>query len=329
MFLALLALSQAVKPVVLDAVGDVMLDRYVGRHIDARGSGYALEKVRNEFAKADLVLANLECPLTTQPIQVEKRFPFRAKPSRVKALKGIGVVSLANNHTLDCGSAGLAETVRVLEKVGIASIGVGGKTWMPLIVRRNGLRIALFAYSDFPEKPSIPQYPNTPLISYFSSARMRERLALIRPQVDFVIVFAHWGIEGDFQPSDRQRKEAKEMADSGADLILGSHPHVLQPVERIGHAVVAYSMGNFIFDAPNAQQAETAIFEFRLARHRVIDWRLVPCQIKGARPIPTGPRISIRNLPPTSADWLPGSPHRCLRAALATTLICEVCRRGG
>ncbi|HVT11099.1 MAG TPA: CapA family protein [Fimbriimonadaceae bacterium] len=283
MLLALVLGSQLAGSVVLDAVGDVMLDRYVGRRIDELGPGYPLEKVAPIFDKADLVAANLECPLTNEPIRLKKQFPFRANPSHVKALSGIDIVSLANNHTLDCGTAGLAETMRTLAKAGIASVGADKKMWLPLIVQRNGLKIAFFAFSDFPE---VSQTPNAELPTYYAPGRMSELIGFVRPQVDVIVVFAHWGVEGGSQPSGRQRSEAKEMADAGADLIIGSHPHVLQPVERIGKTVVAYSMGNFVFDAPNAAQAKTAIFRFRLTNQGVTQFDQVPCEIVKTRPEP-------------------------------------------
>lgn len=271
----------------LAAVGDVMLDRYVGRRIDQFGPAFPLEMVAPELQKADLVIANLECPLTTAPPALEKRFIFRVNPANVAALKGIDIVSLANNHTLDCGEAGFAETQRTLAKALIATIGAD--SWKPLILQRNGLKIAIFAFSDFPENPtnasakSVHRTPNSGP-TYYNPARMRAAIAFMRPQVDDIIVFAHWGIEGTAVPSERQRMEAREMAEAGADLILGSHPHVLQPVERIGHTVVAYSMGNFVFDATKTEERKTAIFKFLLRPHEVSEWKLTHCRITNARP---------------------------------------------
>lgn len=275
-----------------------MLDRYVGRAIEAHGPGYSLGEVRKELGKADLVVANLECPLTTQPKLLVKHFPFRVPTSRAAALEGIDLVSIANNHTLDCGRPGLAQTVRTLRKKHIEPIGEEG--WKAVVVNRNGLRIAFFAFSDFPETVS----GIGPAVSYYDKDKMREALLAVRKKVDDVVVFAHWGVEGESQPSERQRKEAKELAAAGADLILGSHPHVLQPVEKIGRTIVAYSMGNFVFDSVKPNEARTAIFRFKLTRAGASALAPVPCQISHTRPVisrPRPPRPPLDRRHPTGA----------------------------
>jgi len=275
----------AVPHVTLDAVGDIMLDRYAGDEIVRHGSGYPLAVVRPVLAKADLTVANLECPLTGQPKTLPKTYVFRCPAERVAALAGIDLVTVANNHTLDCGRAGLAETTTVLTSAGIE---VCGLSLQPTIVERHGIRIAFLGFSDFPEDAP----GSGPGVVYYDRAKIESAVGQARKKADVVVVFAHWGIEGDPFPSERQRREARELAGDGADLILGAHPHVLQPVERIGKTVIAFSMGNFVFDAPNAAQAKTAIFEFRLGKHGVASYRLVPCVIKRTRPVPSSKRDS-------------------------------------
>lgn len=262
------------------ALGDVMLDRYVGRAIDRYGVDYPLDKVRPLLKRADLVLANLECPLTTRPIEIQKHFQFRVPPDRVQALTGIDIVSVANNHGLDCGTEGLAETLRTLASAHIRSVGQEAQT--PLIVNLKGLRVAFLAFSDF--RDSLPG------ICHYDSLKASEAIASARRLADDVVVFMHWGNEGDPEPSYRQRAEANEMARSGVDLILGAHPHILQPVERIGKTVVAYSMGNFVFDSTRPDQAKTAIFLFHLGKDGAVDSSKIPCRIRGSRPVPAEPR---------------------------------------
>jgi|SRR5579862_3871340 len=264
----------------LSAVGDVMLDRYVGREIDRHGTSYPLARVRALLAKADLVVANLECPLTSRPKELHKTYTFRVPPERVAALKGIDVVSVANNHTLDCGRGGLTDTLAALRGAGIEVCGIDAD---PLIIERKGIRIGIIAFSDFPETVN----GGGPGVNYYNPELMKRKIALAHKTAGFVIVLAHWGIEGDSTPSDRQRREAKELAADGADLILGAHPHVLQPVDRIGKTVVAYSMGNFVFDPPNAKQASTAVFQFEIGNDGVGSSKLIPCRIRHEQPAPS------------------------------------------
>jgi poly-gamma-glutamate capsule biosynthesis protein CapA/YwtB (metallophosphatase superfamily) len=270
--LAPLLLSVASDPhITLMAVGDVMLDRYVGRAIEREGMGYPLGAVGAILQKADLVVANLECPLTRHPKQLVKQFVFRAPPARVAALKGIDLVSVANNHSLDCGRTGLAATLSTLKA---AKIEVCGSNLEPTIVVRKGIRLAFLGFSDFPEPGGGVNYYEPALLDAVRGARRK---------ADIVVVFPHWGVEGRASPSERQVGEAKELAQAGADLVIGSHPHTLQPISHIGHTVVAYSMGNFVFDS---QGAPTAIFDFTISRRGVESAKLIMCRIVGSRPIP-------------------------------------------
>lgn len=292
---ALLIRPQA--EVTLIAVGDIMLDRYVGQAIDKHGLDYPLAEVRPTFAKADIVVANLECPLTDEPRELQKRFVFRVPPERVGALKGIDLVSVANNHSLDCGRAGLQETLSTLEKEGIASCGVLPQA---TTITRKGIRVAFIGYSDFPE--SVPG--DSPLVNYYDLPTLTKAIQTAKSRSAIVVVFPHWGIEGTAQISARQKTEASALANAGADLIVGSHPHVLQPVERIGKTVVAYSMGNFVFDAIPSQ-SRTAIFQFKITSDGVKSATQIPCHIKKMRPISlSGHPKSASKIHPSSSKGI-------------------------
>lgn len=277
------------------AVGDVMLDRYVGRAISRYGLAYPLARVKPILDKADLVVGNLECPITDQPRVLQKHFLFRASPSHTSALKGFDVLSVANNHSLDCGIDGLWDTVSNLSKLQIAAVGT---LLEPVTLTKNGIRVAFLAFSDFREKLPISREDTAwtgqggnvrygrEVVDYYDRDRLSGAIGKAKKIADVVVVIAHWGIEGDAKPSARQRKEAKELAAAGADLILGAHPHVLQPVERIGKTVVAYSMGNFVFDSTRTAERKAAIFSFSVTKSGVESWKLIPCRIENARPIP-------------------------------------------
>jgi poly-gamma-glutamate capsule biosynthesis protein CapA/YwtB (metallophosphatase superfamily) len=213
--------------------GDVMLGRGVARALAGEWPA-AFAGVARPLAEADLTFANLESPLTTAP-PVSNGHDLRAMPSAVNALSATGfdVVSLSNNHALDAGEAGLVETIATLDSAGIT--GVTSRTAGQLVSRtsHSTLRYQLFAFDD----------SGTPL-----DLEAAARSVAAAKQADLVIVSLHWGGEYQAAPSPRQRYIAQSLVRAGADLIIGHGPHVLQPVELIGKALVAYSLGNLLFD---------------------------------------------------------------------------------
>jgi len=211
--------------------GDMMLGRGVAQSLDEDWQS-AFSAVRPWLAEADLTFANLESPLTTAP-QVSSGYDLRAMPAAVSALytAGFDVVSLANNHALDAGEVGLAETVATLDAAGIA--GVVTQTTGNL---RQSVRYHLLAFDD----------STVPLDMGIAARSVAAAVA----GADLVIVSVHWGGEYQAAPSPRQRLVAQAFALAGADLIIGHGPHVLQRVEWMGKTLVAYSLGNLLFDQP-------------------------------------------------------------------------------
>lgn len=216
--------------------GDVMLGRGVARALAGDWLA-AFGQVAEPLVEADLAFANLESPLATAP-QASNRYDLRAIPSAVNALStaGFDVVSLSNNHALDAGEAGLVETIATLNSAGIA--GVVKHTAGQLVGRAPypPLRYQLFAFDD-----SIAPLDVEAATRLVTAAAEKAVL---------VIVSLHWGGEYQAAPSLRQRSIAQSLARAGADLIVGHGPHVLQPVERVGKTLVAYSLGNLLFDQP-------------------------------------------------------------------------------
>ncbi len=283
-----LALTQPPKAI-LAAVGDLMLDRRVGRYVDRYGSGYALAKVNSAFRDADLVFANLECSLTKRDRVLRKRYVLRAPPKRVAALafRRPTVLSLANNHSLDCGRSGLLDTEQTLDRAGISFCGTRSRgVWRPRVVTVNSIRIAFLGFSDFPEVV----VGDEPDIAYFDELQARTAIAKAKAQADIVVVAVHWGAEGSVVPTSRQRLEASALALNGVDLILGSHPHVLQPVEWLDgrngkRTCVAFSMGDFLFDTSKPNECQTGIFRFELGKGGVTRCEVLPATIVDARPV--------------------------------------------
>ena len=274
--------------VTLTAVGDVMLDRGVARGIEKHGIRWPFEKVRDTLRSADLAFCNLECPLCADGVKVNKWVCFKGDPAYAECLSNAGfdVVSLANNHSLDCGRPGLAETMDCLDGARIRYAGAGGTprdAARPVIVRVNGLKIAFLARNAWlPE--GVWSRPDAPNSAYLDAGTIESDVRDAARRADVVIVSLHWGREYREVPLHEQVELAHRIVDAGADLILGHHPHVLQPIEEYHGGVIAYSLGNFLFDSPFRNCKDTMILRCSLSRSGVTDMQQIPVEIVDCRP---------------------------------------------
>ena len=291
--------ERATGRVTLVAVGDVLLDRGVARALAATTPQRALAPVTPLLRGADIAFCNLECPVVSQPDPLPKPHRFAASPDIASVLThcGFDVVSLANNHAMDCGKQGLVETVRHLRALGIASCGAGvteTRARSPTVLEMNGLRVAFLAYSQFPPE-GIVRLPEAPTIALLQEDSLRHEIGSARRRADVVVVSFHWGREFSPQPTAEQRRLANAAVAAGADLIIGHHPHVLQPMEiekrgRGRKALVAYSLGNFLFDSKRPDARRTVILECELSKRGIERARTHPLTIEGCfpRPAPAG-----------------------------------------
>lgn len=243
---------QAQAEVVIQAVGDIMLGGRWERAVAADGYFHPFEKIAGELRTGDITLANLETPLTRRGREfTAKKFRFRARPEAAYALKkaGINVVTLANNHSMDYGVAGLADTLAALMRAGIGHVGASGNlktASMPLIREIRGTRVAILGYSlTLPEQFWAGK--NRPGAAPLRDKPVMADIAAAREQADIVIVTVHWGEEGSTRLREYQPRLARMMIDSGADAVIGHHPHILQGIERYKRGIIFYSLGNFAF----------------------------------------------------------------------------------
>jgi poly-gamma-glutamate synthesis protein (capsule biosynthesis protein) len=214
--------------VTLALLGDVMLGRSV--HPTSTMFSY----LEPSLSSADLVLANLESPLTDSPLQTESAYALCAAPENVSYLSeaGFDLLSLSNNHRLDCGLEGLAETQRVLANAGLGFIGPKPE---PVLRSISGIRLAFLAFDATDQ---------------FDVEAAEQAVRSAREAGAIVVVSIHWGAEYQAGASTDQKQIAERLADAGAALIWGHHPHVLQPAEWIHdhETLVLYSLGNAMFD---------------------------------------------------------------------------------
>jgi poly-gamma-glutamate synthesis protein (capsule biosynthesis protein) len=239
-------------------VGDIMLSRNVAGHVLEKADGdfrFPFLQTAELTQQADIAFANLECPISGRGQAIDKKYVFNAPADAVQGLvfAGFDVVSLANNHILDYGAAGLNDTLRLLAAANINYIGLstnGGTGQKPFIVEKGGTRIGFLAYAD-PFSPF--SYPAE--FKRFSYRPAEARSAIIasdidslRANADVIVISVHWGIEYELEPSAQQCALAHFIIDRGADFVVGHHPHVLQSTEDYGGGHIFYSLGNFIFD---------------------------------------------------------------------------------
>jgi len=244
-------------PVRLILVGDVMIGRHVAEQVAVHGPDYPLSGVWALLRQADLAFGNLESPLTRAPRAV-RNYNLTADPDLVSLLveAGFDVLSLANNHATDHGREGLLETYQVLEAVGLTPVGAGADeetARAPVIKEVHGVRVAFLAFEGLAAAlPARADAPGVARLQPLASAEKDVRAA--RESADWVIVGVHWGVEYEPLPTLYQRQVAQRLADAGADVVVGHHPHVLEPLAwvqgqgRSRPTLVAYSLGNFLFD---------------------------------------------------------------------------------
>lgn len=304
----------------LRAVGDVMLARGVARNVEREGAAALLAGSRPLLA-GDLTLGNLESPLTTASAPARPG-PYRllAAPAHVAVLRSAGfdLLGLANNHALDAGPEGLAETLATLREAGIAAAGAGpgeAAALAPALLKARGLRVAVLAFNDVLDPAdgrgglapaddrawSNPDFAGCapgaepcPHGRAWLGVRALEAVAAARADADVVVVLAHWGVEYAAEPGVRQRAWAARLVAAGADLVLGAHPHVLQPVEALASGeragIVAYSLGNFLFDgSANPALSSGAVLRALLDREGVALLAVAPVATAGGRPRPLAP----------------------------------------
>jgi poly-gamma-glutamate capsule biosynthesis protein CapA/YwtB (metallophosphatase superfamily) len=231
------------------AVGDLAFNGRWDAMCRRCGPAHFLGRISGDWTDADLRLGNLESPLTTAPRCHPAKLVLRGPSSAAGWLvdAGFDCVALANNHALDFGAAGLEQTLAALDVVGLPAVGAGpdeASAAAPVILERGGQTIGLLAYCDVPQDSPLYAGPSTPGVARLEPSQAEEAIRDLRRQADWVIVQLHWGEELCQLPSPGQRAIARRLVAAGADVIIGHHPHVLQPMERIDGVPVLYSLGN-------------------------------------------------------------------------------------
>ena len=219
-------------------------ERFDG-YVDKYGYDYFLENVRYIFEADDLTFVNLEGPLTTSEDKRGGRiFNFKGDPEYVQILAGSSVelAGLANNHALDFGLSGLKETAAVLEAAGVGYCGYQS-VWRDEL---NGIDVTCLSVTEWD----------------YTTAELTEMLAAERASCDLLIVMIHWGEEREYSATETQEEYGRALVDAGADLVLGSHSHVVGGVEEYNGKYIVYGLGNFCFGGnKNPSDKDCLIFQ--------------------------------------------------------------------
>lgn len=296
------------EPVVtLLAVGDIFLGRGVANEAAPLGL------VAAWLDSADFTLGNLESSLPTDPMPApDKPAIYQlfspADSGERLARAGFDLLSLANNHALDGGVTGFQESAENLRRAGLIPLGLGSPP-TPVFLTRHGLRLAFLAFNAVTESAPAVTDPRATWDAVTGPAAIADA----RAQADVLVVSVHWGREFQRQPEAAQRAMAQAMLDAGADVILGQHPHVAQAVVTPSCGrLVAFSLGNFVFDQDSAETGPGVALRLWLDRRGV----------RAAQALPVAAGRRPRLLPPErAADWA--------AQRQADTQLSFVCREDG
>ncbi|MCE2512801.1 MAG: CapA family protein [Acidimicrobiia bacterium] len=309
--------TESVRTWTLLATGDVLMERSERLGLDPFAS------ITPPLGSADLSVVNVEMAISDRGTARDKTYVFRAPPAAAAriAAGGVRVGNLANNHAMDYGADALADTIDLLEGAGVVSIGAGRNIdeayRYRVLTTRGGLNVAfvgasLIVPSGFAAGPTTPGIASahTPDL-----ARVLDTVRAAAAAAEAVVVVVHWGIERNPCTTETQRSLARQLLDAGADAVIGHHPHVLQPVVFTGEKLVAFSLGNFIWEPRENMGGETGVLQIDFDGDTVVGWTLHPhlLDVDGVPvPVDSGPRVNrIRDI--ISGDCGPHAP------ALTTT----------
>jgi poly-gamma-glutamate synthesis protein (capsule biosynthesis protein) len=298
----------------MDVVGDIGLGRSIYTGMVAHHDfDYPFEAFQGELKSADLAVANLECALSDQhAVVTDSGMTFVAPVKAAQGLKdaGIDAVSVANNHSYNGGPGGFTDTLAALNDLGVKPFGGGNnaaEAHKARIINVKGVRVGLLGYSAI--VGSNPAGAGTPGMAFISMApwgplnetdvtHMEQDIRAAKKQADVVIPYFHWGTEYTHDANADQRSVAHRAIEAGADVVLGSHPHWTQGVEWYNGRLIAYSLGNFIFDqAWGDETKRSAILKMTFSGKRLQSAEFLPYDIvDNSKPQPAAADSAVKTL---------------------------------
>lgn len=278
----------------LSFVGDIMLGRYIESYSVKNGAELLYCGVSPVWENSDHVFANLECAILTDPEyeadRIDKNINLYANPDAVRAMMaaGIDTVSYANNHCFDYGEKAFQTSLDWFEAVGLEYAGatkpevttdgtIYHRTYTQLTAKSKSIGFLAFTDKYYREALhyGVLTSANAELYTWITESAQRN---------DLTIVYVHWGEEYTASVLPEQTKIAHALIDAGADLVIGSHPHVLQPIELYGNGIIFYSLGNFIMDQSNSFTRDSVIVQYNEQIDGSRYFELIPIRINDGCP---------------------------------------------
>lgn len=298
--------APSVGPVTLVFGGDVDFDRTTRQTIARGGIDAPWRYLAPTLKAADLAVLNLECSVSDRGVPEHKTYTFRGDPSAVPgaARAGVDVFSLANNHTLDYGLDAFADTLATVRGAGIRTVGAGmdlREAQEPTVFTLHDRRIAIVGISAIIPAPKWRAGAAHPGVAYDDDAQITQQVRRARAVADIVIPFFHWGIEYTTSPSAAQRRAARAAIRAGATMVVGTHPHVLQPVEVVDGHLVAWSLSNLVFQSRPAS-VHTELLKVTIAPDGSVRWATEPYLIQSGTPHPEPSRPVTRGSVPAPSS---------------------------
>jgi poly-gamma-glutamate synthesis protein (capsule biosynthesis protein) len=274
--------------------GDVHFEGGLRSQLDANPTGM-FAPIAPELAGADVAMVNLETAITERGSPVPKEFNFRAPARAFAALQsaGIDVVTMANNHGVDYGPQGLADTLAAKAATTLGVVGIGAnatEAYQPWTTVVRGQRIAVIGASDVIDGALIGSWTASDAHGGIASAKDANQSRLIaavvaaRPNADTLVVDLHWGEEGLDCPTPRQEQLAQVLVFAGADIVVGSHTHRVETAGRLGAALVDYGLGNFAFYNERGTSGITGVLDVTATGRDIDSYQWKPARIRGGIP---------------------------------------------
>lgn len=276
------ALSEPPPSVI--AVGDIMLGGRAKKAVAEFGPDYPFDGVLPLLRRAPIVLGNLEGPFAEKARKQQRNFSYRVDVSLASSLNraGINVVTLANNHLMDCGRSGVLETLDALSNANVFALGAGTNeraSHAPVIRQAGGMRIGLLGYYWNSRTAATADRPGSAMDP---PEALEADIRALRDHADRIVVTFHWGVPYEREPSSEDRAKAHFAVDCGGDAVVGHHPHIVQPFEIYRGCPIFYSVGNFAFGSGNSR-AEGLLVGLRFDENKTVV-NVYPLYVKNRDP---------------------------------------------
>jgi poly-gamma-glutamate capsule biosynthesis protein CapA/YwtB (metallophosphatase superfamily) len=264
--------------------GDIMLGGRAKKVIMEFGPDYPFDGLLPLLRTAPIVLGNLEGPFAEKSKRQQRNFSYRVDVNLASSLRraGINVVTLANNHLMDCGRSGVLETLDALSNANVFALGAGTNertAHEPVILQAGAMRIGLLGYYWNRRTAATADRPGSAMDP---PEALEADIRGLREHADRIVVTFHWGVPYEPEPSPEDRAKAHFAVDCGADVVVGHHPHIVQPFEIYRGCPIFYSVGNFAFGSGNSR-AEGLLVGLRFEDNKTVV-NVYPLYVKNRDP---------------------------------------------